>query len=156
MELDNDEPLSLMFRRGVVLQRSGELDQALKEYDLFLKAAQQCDVDAYKYAEVHVNMGAIHLRQKAPEQAKYHFGEALKHRQLGTAHVNLAVLTLQEASSSTSPQRGLDCVNNARNHCVEAIRLFEDEGGQEASAGAAARLLGDIDKMLQQANNRGR
>jgi tetratricopeptide (TPR) repeat protein len=154
VELENEEPLSLMFQRGVVLQRSGALDEALEEYELFLKAAQRCQVDAYKYAEVHVNVGAIHLRKKSPQEAKRHFEMALEHRKIVTAHVNLAVLALQEASTSTNPQTGVDCLETARNHCLEAIQLKEED--PQSGAETASKLLSDIDGMLQQAKNQGR
>ena len=147
MELENDEPLSVLFQRALVLQRAGAIDQALEEYGLFCKAAQQCQVDPAQYAEVHVNMGAIFLRKGDAEQAQHHFDEALQHRQMGTAHVNLAVLQLQQASSLTSPQAGLECLQVAKEHCQKAMALNDDPRSLET----ATRLLADIDRMLQQA-----
>lgn len=147
MELDNEEPLSLLFQRALVLHRAGSIDKALENYQLFCKAAQQCEVDPFQYAEVHVNMGAIYIKKGDSDSAKESFNEALKHREIGTAHVNLAVLQLQLASSLISPQAGLECLQVAKGHCQKAVALNDDPPSFET----ASRLLVDIDRMMNQA-----
>ena len=147
MELDNEEPLNVLFQRALVLQRAGAIDEALENYQLFCKAAQQCEVDPFQYTEVHVNMGAIYIKKGDSDSAKDSFNEALKHRQIGTAHVNLAVLQLQLASSLISPQAGLECLQVAKEHCQKAVTLNDDPRSFET----ASRLLVDIDRMVNQA-----
>ena len=152
VELDNEEPLSVLFQRALILQRAGSIEEALENYSLFCKAAQQCQVEPAQYAEVHVNMGAIYIKKGSVDLAEDSFNEALKHRQIGTAYVNLAVLQLKKASSSISPQEGLHCLQTAKEHCQEAI-LLNDE---PRSFGTATRLLADIDRMMNQAAQGGR
>jgi len=145
MELENEQSLATVFERALILQRAGNTQEALEQYQLFCKAAAQCKVDPSQYAEVHVNMGAIHLRQNQPDLARDHFGEALQHRQLGTAHVNLAVLNLRQATSvATLREEGLKCLQSAKHHCQKAVALKDDP----RSVDTAKRLLMDIDKML--------
>ena len=120
IEKDNEEPLSVIFQRAMVLQRAGSYDEALKSYELFCRAAEQCNVDKSQYSEVLVNMGAIYLKKgdnNSKEQAKQYFTTALKYRQNGMAHVNLAVLNLQQATSSsittTDLTEGIKCLKTA-------------------------------------------
>ena len=137
--LEQEEPLSVIFQRGLILQRSGQYTQALQEYKFFVKAAEQCDVPAAMYAEVHVNMGAVYLRQQQQQQntntnttttkntttttnqhhrdrAKHHFLVAIQSRPLRTAYVNLALLLLQEGtSSSSSSSAGDNTTTNGTN-----------------------------------------
>lgn len=148
-ELDKEEPLSGLFQRALVLQRAGSIEEALENYKLFWKAAQQCEVDPFQYAEVHVNMGVIYMKKGNADSAKDSFNEALKHRNIGTAHVNLAVLQLQQASSSISPQAGLKFLLAAKEHCQRAV-LLDDE---LRSFETASRLLKDIDRMVNQVTN---
>lgn len=144
---DNEEPLSVMFQRAVVCQRAGNYEEALKEYKLILQAARQCDVAPDKYAEVHVNIGALYLRNsKDATQAKFHFQTALEHRPMGTAHVNLAVLLLQELSTVQDKEVGLDILSEAKRHCKEALSLPEE--GHEHTV--ATRLLQDMNQMMSQ------
>mgnify|MGYP005850901905 CR=1 FL=1 len=143
---ENEEPLSVMFQRAVVYQRAGNYEEALKEYKLILQAAQQCDVAPDKYAEVHGNLGALYLRNKDAAKAKFHFETALEHRRMGTVHVNLAVLLLQELSTVRDKKVGLEILTKAQRHCQEALALPED--GQEHTV--AKRLLQDMDKMMSQ------
>jgi tetratricopeptide (TPR) repeat protein len=102
MILAEDEPLSSRFQRAVVLQRAGDHRSALTEYQTFIKAAESCDVSPELYAEVHVNMGAIYTKLKDRNKAKQNFQKALFHRQLGSAHVNLALLALADGQMSRS------------------------------------------------------
>jgi tetratricopeptide (TPR) repeat protein len=149
-ELENEEPLSVMFQRAVVLQRAGSHDDALDEYTLFLKAARQCQVDPSMYAEVYGNMGALYLRKQQFDSAKEHLQQALEYRpSFGTAHVNLAVVALQQASSMPSPtseeaNHAMELIGSAKKHCNDAIQCNTDP----RSVTMAQQLLHDIDKML--------
>ncbi len=144
-ELDNEEPLSVIFQRAVVLQRAGSHSQALDEYFMFLKAAAQCQVDPSMYAEVYVNMGALYLRKQDYEKAKEHFVQALEYRpKFGTAHVNLAVVALQQASSLTSISdavRVRKLLKDAKQQCEMALECNTDP----RSVAMAKRLLEDIE-----------
>lgn len=150
-ELENEEPLSVIFQRAVVLQRSGSYVEALDEYELFLKASAQCDVEPSQYAEVYGNMGALFLRQRNFEEARHHLQQALIHRpKLGAAHVNLAVVALQQAAnmepSSTleeQGQNGIKFIEQAEQHCQDAL----DANADPRSVAMAKRLLEDIDRM---------
>jgi len=55
-----DVPLNQIFRKAVVLQRSGDRSGAIREYEHFLKVAKSYEVDPSLYAEVYANLGAIH------------------------------------------------------------------------------------------------
>jgi tetratricopeptide (TPR) repeat protein len=149
-ELENEEPLSVMFQRAVVLQRAGSHEDALDEYTLFLKAAKQCQVDPSMYAEVYGNMGALYLRKQQYDLAREHLQLALDYRpKLGTAHVNLAVVALQQASATSATtsleaNEAIVLVESAKNHCNNALDCNTDP----RSVAMAQRLLEDIDKML--------
>lgn len=151
-ELENEEPLSVMFQRAVVLQRAGSHDDALEEYAMFLKAAKQCQVDPSMYAEVYGNMGALYLRKQQWDVAREHLQQALQYRpKFGTAHVNLAVVALQQAStmpSATSSysdaNEAISLIQSAQKHCNDALECNTDP----RSVAMAQRLLQDIDKML--------
>lgn len=146
LELDNEEPLSLMFQRAVVLQRAGSHSQALDEYTMFLKAAVQCQVNPSMYAEVYGNMGALYLRQQDYAKAREHLRQAITYRpKLGTAHVNLAVVSLQEASSLTDAVQARILVEDAKQHCTTALSCNADP----RSVAMARRLLDDIQRMLR-------
>lgn len=161
VELENEEPLSVIFQRAVVLQRAGSYPAALEEYDLFLKAARQCSVDPIRYAEVHVNRGAIFLRQGKTASAQEEFEAALEHRPtMGTALVNLAVLALQQASQSQSPQVGLECLETAQFYCQKVLDAASSSSSLPSqdqdpqSVATATRLLKDIQQMMDQSNRR--
>ena len=144
--LDNEEPLSAMFQRAVVLQQSGNHKAALKEYELFIKAAKQCDVSPDKYAEVHVNIGAVYIKDRNIEMAKHHFEQAL---QVGTAHVNLALLALQKGSQTMDPMAGIAALEEAKEHCEKAIAL----DNSVESTKRALHLLGDINLRMEKVND---
>ena len=119
---NEEEALSVIFQRAVVLQRSGlSPQQALDEYDFFLKAAQQLQrrrsrsssstsddndhdgeegggiLEPYMMAEVYGNQGALYLKLRNYELATFHLQQALSVRPtFGTAHVNLAICELQQ------------------------------------------------------------
>ena len=145
--LADDEPLSSRFQRAVVLQRAGDHMSALKEYQTFVKAAEQCEVSPATYAEVHGNIGAIYTKLKQKVEARKNFEIALNYREIGSAHVNLALLTLAEGQLSSDPRVGLRALNEAKEHCRKAVELDDDIN----SVNGATRLLGDIEKMLQRA-----
>ena len=100
------------------------------------------------YAEVHVNIGAAYLKEKNMEMAKHHFEESLRYRQVGTAHVNLAVLALQEASKTFNRSEGLAALSKAKAHCEKALALNDTQ----QSKAAAQRLLQDIDTMIRRSS----
>jgi tetratricopeptide (TPR) repeat protein len=143
---EHEEPLSLIFKRAVMLQRSGAHESALKEYDMFIKAAKQLDVSPEMYSEVHINIGAAQIKNRNMEEAKYHFEQALGYRQIGKAYVNLAVLALQKASMTRDPSEGIAALQEAKIHCEKALALNDDP----QSTVTANRLIDDIDRMLQQ------
>jgi len=145
--LADDEPLSARFRRAVVLQRAGEYNSALKEYEIFVKAAEQCEISPSTYSEVRVNMGAIYTKLKRREEARKNFKIALQYREIGSAHVNLALLVLAEGQQSSDPRVGIRALKEAEEHCRKAVELNDDVH----SVNGATRLLGDIKKMLSQA-----
>jgi len=147
MILAEDEPLSSRFQRAVVLQRAGDHRSALTEYQTFIKAAESCDVSPELYAEVHVNMGAIYTKLKERNKAKQNFQKALFHRQLGSAHVNLALLALADGQMSRDPRDGISALREARMHCLKALEIDDDAH----STNGATRLLKDVENMLQQA-----
>jgi tetratricopeptide (TPR) repeat protein len=174
----NDESLVLRFQRALVLQRAGEYDKALHEYQTFVKAAESCNVSAEMYAEVHVNMGAIYMKLKNWPEARHHFKRAIAHRDvLGNAHVNLALCLLAErqamslfqsssssgassTSSTTTADRNRDDVSalkEARYHCKRALDIYNDQDDDKYddqmhahAKNAATRLLRDIQDILRQ------
>lgn len=148
--LADDEPLSSKFQRAVVLQRAGDYSSALEEYETFVKAAKSCNVSPEKYAEVHVNMGAVYMKLGKRKEAKTNFEVALMYRQIGNAHVNLALLTLAEGQKSVDPADGMKALKEAEEHCRIAVDLNEDS----YSFQRASTLLVDIEKMLAQVNGR--
>ena len=146
-ELENEEPLDVMFKRAVVLQRSGSHpDEALREYGLFLKAAKQIpQVEPHMYAEVYGNMGALYLKLQNFEEAQRHLTQALEYRpKFGTAHVNLAVVCLQQATANDDGNQAFELINRAQQHCEKALECNSDP----RSVGMAQKLLTDIDQML--------
>ena len=88
------------FEAALVLQRAGDADAALERYELFLQAARSLgtQVPPESFAEVLVNMGTIHAKRGDVSRAKQLFSEALDAREMGTAHLNLALLELSAAS----------------------------------------------------------
>jgi tetratricopeptide (TPR) repeat protein len=159
-EKENDEPLLVVFQRAVVLQRSGSHQDALTEYEFFLKAAAQCDIEPRLHAEVYGNMGALYLRLQDYDRARASLEQALFHRpNFGTAHVNLAVVELQLASTSTttrsnrsndeasddeSPSSAIHHIQLAKKHCQTALECNTDP----RSVAMANKLLQDIDRIL--------
>ena len=150
--LENEEPLSVIFQRGVVLQRSGDHEGALKEYKLFIKAAEGCGVDPKMFSEVHVNIGAVYFKNIENEElAKHHFELAINYRPVGTAYVNLALIALRKGSSvgASDSTIGMACLEEARSYLNKAIEI----GDSEQSTTTAAKLLQDVDAIMSQMNN---
>ena len=133
-----------LFERAVVLQRSGSPEKALVEYIRFIKAAKQCNVAPEQYAEVFVNMGAIETRLQHRDMAQHYFEQSIKIRPIGKAHVNLALLALQEGSKTTDPQTGMQALEKAKVHCEDAISLDDEQ----VSFATATKLLEDIEGMM--------
>jgi tetratricopeptide (TPR) repeat protein len=152
-QLDGEEPMSVIFQRAVVLQRSGDYDAAQKEYDMFLKAADQCQdvVNPTMLAEVYNNLGAVYVKQQKSDLAVHHFERAVQYRKIGNAYVNLALLALQKGSQSMDPAVGVAALNEAKGHCVIALQLNDDP----RAVATAEKLLGDIEGMLQKATGGG-
>lgn len=153
MVLENEEPLSVIFQRGVVLQRSGDHEGALKEYKLFIKAAEGCGVSPNMFAEVHVNIGAVYFKDiRNEDKAKHHFELAIGYRPVGTAYVNLALIALRKgANAGTSdPATGRACLEEARTYLEKAIELNDTEQSKQA----AIRLLEDVEAITKQMNMR--
>jgi tetratricopeptide (TPR) repeat protein len=149
--LDGEENLKALFERAVVLQRTGgreNLVEALKSYERFIKAAKSTNQDPKMYAEVYVNMGAIYLKEplRNREMAIECFLQAIQHRKVGTAYVNLALLTLQQGSESRDPQVGQKALDGAKEFCDKALELNQDP----RSVAMAKKLLQDIQRMNQQ------
>jgi tetratricopeptide (TPR) repeat protein len=157
----DEVPLSQIFQRAMVLQRSGVRDDALKAYEEFLQVAELHDVDLSLYAEVHSNMGAIFAMQgkncdtkaekhELRQKAKTSFQKAVEYRPgLGTAWVNLALLLLAEGKDNS----GYDIsavekvLKEARSCCERALGM---ENEDKKSWQLANKLMGDIDAMMKQ------
>ena len=153
MVLDNEEPLSVIFQRGVVLQRSGDHEGALKEYKFFVKAAEGCGVSPDMFAEVHVNIGAVYFKDILNEDlAKHHFELAIGYRPIGTAYVNLALIALRNGSKAgaSDPAAGRACLEEAKSLLEKAIELDDTEQTKTA----ALRLLEDVQAIMKQMNMR--
>ena len=151
MVLENEEPLSVIFQRGVVLQRSGDHEGALKEYKFFIKAAEGCGVSPKMFAEVHVNIGAVYFKNIQNEElAKHHFELAIGYRPVGTAYVNLALIALRKGSNAgtSDPAVGRACLEEARSCLEKAIELNDSE----QSKTAALKLLEDVEAIMRQMN----
>eukprot|EP00536_Pseudo-nitzschia_multiseries_P002849 jgi/Psemu1/184473/e_gw1.39.87.1 len=150
--LENEEPLSVIFQRGLVLQRSGDYNGALKEYKFFIKAAEGCGVSPEMFAEVHVNIGAVYFKEIENEDlAKHHFELAIQYRPIGTAYVNLALIALRKGSQAgaSDPATGRVCLVEARSNLEKAIGLNDSEQTKMA----AIQLLEDVDAIMGQMNN---
>ena len=153
MVLEKEEPLSVIFQRGVVLQRSGDHEGALKEYKLFIKAAEGCGVSPAMFSEVHVNIGAVYFKDIQNEElAKHHFELAIGYRPVGTAYVNLALIALRKGASTgtNDPTAGRAYLEEGRSNLKKAIELDDTE----QSKTAAIRLLEDVEAITKQMNMR--
>lgn len=150
---DESTPLSQTFRRGVILQRSGDRIGALAAYEEFLKAADSQGVDPALYAEVQANVGAVHAAEGRRDEARQAFSKAVERRpDLGSAWVNLALLMLADAKERSGAMSGDSsadeaALREARSCCVRALGMDNDD---ERSRALANKLVGDIDKMLKQ------
>ena len=129
--------MKAQFERALVLQRAGDLDGALEEYEAFVSAAAENDFPPDSYAEVLGNIGAIHLRRKDYDSARATFEQALEHRDLGSTRCNLAIISL----SATPDEAGL---RDARSHARAALKLNDSP----QSAQLAQKILGDIELRL--------
>ncbi|KAL7488655.1 hypothetical protein ACHAW6_014255 [Cyclotella cf. meneghiniana] len=155
-------PLSQIFRRALVLQRSGvDRSGALQAYQHFLQVATLHDVDPSLYAEVYANMGAVYamqgrddgdveMRRELRRKAKSCFQSAVEYRPgLGSAWVNLALLMLAEGKEmgGEDVSKVGDVLQEARSCCVRALGMDNDD---ERSRALANKLVGDIDGMMKQ------
>lgn len=155
-------PLSQIFQRAMVLQRTGAdgRDDALKAYEEFLQVAELHDVDPSLYAEVYANMGAIYAKQgkdvdaeskeQMRQKAKMSFRKAVEYRPgLGSAWVNLALLMLAEGKDICGDDVFAveSTLKEARSCCVRALGLDNED---ERSRQLANKLVNDIDAMMKQ------
>ena len=152
-------PLNQIFQKAVVLQRMGDRNGALQEYNHFLKVAETHDVDPSLYAEVYANTAAIYAMQgKAGDndckemraKAIEAFQQALKYRpSLGSAWVNLALLQLAEGKElgANEQDKVKGVLKEARSCCERALGLDNDD---ERSRSLANKLIHDVDTMLKQ------
>ena len=137
--------LEAIFLRALMLQRAGDKDGALDNYQIFLAAAKENEAPPDTYAEVLVNIGTIYAMRSDPVRAKQHFEEALQYRDIGSARVNLAVLLLQQVSAAAKSgalQRQEELVKEAMMHCQRTVALQDDPN----AVASANRLLADIKK----------
>lgn len=151
MVLENEEPLLVIFQRGLVLQRSGDHEGALKEYKFFIKAAEGCGVSPEMFAEVHVNIGAVYFKDIENEDlAKHHFELANGYRPIGMAYVNLALIALRKGSfaGTSDPALGRECLEEARINLEKAIELNDSDQARMA----AVKLLEDVDAIMGKMN----
>ncbi|KAJ1455204.1 hypothetical protein M885DRAFT_617359 [Pelagophyceae sp. CCMP2097] len=121
--------LQAQFERALVLQRCGDVDGALEEYDTFIAAAKQLNVSQKDYAEVLTNKGALHVKKGERKTARQCFEDALAGRNVGSAHVNLALLDIADRD-----------VESARRRCLVAVELRDDP----RTVATAQKLLADI------------
>lgn len=164
-ELIEDVPLNQIFQKAVVLQRMGDRNGCLAQYERFITVAQSHDVDPSLYAEVYANIGAIYAMQASAlaadnmvtkkelrGKAKYSFQEAVKYRpSLCSTYVNLSLLLLSEGkelgNSQSEQLQVKELLREARQCCERALGMDNDD---ERSRALAYKLIGDIDKMMKQ------
>ena len=168
-----EEPLDRIFRRGVALQRAGDGAGCLREYERFLKAAEHHGADPSLYAEVHANVGAMHAaeavrkntgptavgrRAELRRKARDSLSEAVRYRPgLGSAWVNLALLTLSEgretATTTTTASASASAGRNGDDD--DAGGGGDDEGrpprGGAGGGGAAERCLKEARQCCERA-----
>ncbi|KAL9187061.1 hypothetical protein ACHAXT_010781 [Thalassiosira profunda] len=154
-------PLARIFQKAVVLQRSGNRQGALEQYEQFLKVAISHEVDPSLYAEVYANVGALYAMQgkgsvgqdqksELRQKAKDAFSEAVRYRpSLGSAWVNIALLTLAEGKDlgNGEPAKVQDALKEARQCCERALGMDNDD---EQSRALANKLIADVDNMMKQ------
>lgn len=82
-------------------------------------------------------------------KAKHAFQEAVKYRpSLGSAWVNLALLTLAEGKEmGNDPANVEKALKEARQCCERALGMDNED---EQSRALANKLIGDIDSMMRQ------
>jgi len=141
-EPDFGSTLQSTFEAALAHQRAGDSDGALARYELFVQAAEQCDIPPLTYAEVLVNMGTIYAKRRDKERARGFFKRALGLRELGSAHLNLALLELAAGGEARTGQMPIDVLERAEWHCKRAIALRDEPG----SFAVAQRVLQDIQR----------
>jgi len=141
-EPDLGSSLQSTFDTALALQRAGDPAGALARYELFVQAAEQCDVPPVTYAEVLVNMGTIYARRQEAVPARDLFERALRSRDIGSAHLNLALLDLAAGAEPISGHMRIDVLERAEKHCRRTIELRDDPN----SFAVAQRVLRDIER----------
>jgi tetratricopeptide (TPR) repeat protein len=141
--------LSKIFNTALALHQSGDHHEAVVQYELFLEAAKSVGAPDESLAEVHCNLGQIKARKGDRFGAKESFMEALRHRSLATAHVNLALLLLAEGETQISGSKKsvlISVLEDARDHCEAAIASVD--GTSERTVETAKRIVADISRAL--------
>lgn len=144
---DSSSTLQGCFEKGLMLQRAGDSDGALEQYETFVDVAKQFSAPPLTFAEVKVNMGSIKAKKKQHAAAKALFEEAIQARELGIAHVNLALVILSEASEriGATGEMPSSAVADAASHCRRALELQDDD----RSCAIATRVLEDLEKKMR-------
>lgn len=158
-----------VFEQAVKYHKLGQFERAKNSYTGLIAAIEDQCVPKKAMAEVYVNIGNIYSQQKDIKNAKKYFTTALEHRNIGTAHVNLALIALSEGKIITD--KNADHNNNndmiqpikrefllvAIHHCEEAIKGIENDiksGETISSDNLKAKLLAE--KILQGAKQSNR
>ena len=142
---ENSMSLTGIWERALLQQRAGNTVSAMREYNLFLAAAAECNVPAASLAEVHVNMGQLMCRMGDSASAREHFISACEHRSLATAHVNLVLLTLADGSNDKLPGKIEHTVlNEAKKHAEAALVADERD---DRSVEVALKIIKDISRV---------
>jgi len=154
ISLPSDEPLSVKFKRAVIFQRSGDNASALREYEIFLQAAESCDAPPEACAEAQANAGAACLKMGDFKNARKYLELALEVRDdLGTANVNLALVAMAEAGRENDAIAGESKLRNAEFHCRVVLDAADKEGRgtpvERETMKAAQCLLDDVESILQ-------
>eukprot|EP00614_Pseudopedinella_elastica_P008321 CAMPEP_0172588864 /NCGR_PEP_ID=MMETSP1068-20121228/7705_1 /TAXON_ID=35684 /ORGANISM="Pseudopedinella elastica, Strain CCMP716" /LENGTH=154 /DNA_ID=CAMNT_0013384321 /DNA_START=141 /DNA_END=605 /DNA_ORIENTATION=- len=140
-----------IWNSALVKQRAGQYAEAEADYNIFLASAEQIDAPPGSVAEVHVNLGQIRARQADRAGARAHFLEALRFRNLGSAHVNLALLALAEGQAAPG-RMDARALEEALWHCEAALQAGDSGGGQVKSI--AEKIMGDALKSFPEGHVR--
>lgn len=161
-----------MFEEAIKLQNTGNFKDAISIYNSLISTMEDYCVPKKAMSEIYVNLGKISSQQTDFKTAKKHFEMALKHRpNLGTAHVNLALLALSQGkvtSVSTDSKNVKDKTSVKREsllvaikHCRKALKQPIDHDDEDVDneenhkdnikvKGLAERIIFEAEKALHQ------
>jgi Flp pilus assembly protein TadD len=155
------------FNLGVVLDRAGKAEDAIKQYEQALRLDPE-------YAEAHNNLGTALMKQDRREEAIGHYEQALRLKpDYGVAHINLGIALrqvgrVQEAISHyeqalrISPNSAdahynlgnalvqAGRVQDAIKHWQQALQINPDLADTHYNLGIALETLGRIQEAIQQ------